>query len=501
MWRRYERRALTTSGTTPGLAASNPYVYDRATPDDASECLEAAARQLDSSQHNGAMRVIVIGVGEVGQHVARTLSAERHAVTVVDADAARVESTQGQLDAMVIAGNGASPKFLREIGAGACDLLCAVTQSDEVNVIAALAAGRLGANRTVARVRDADYFGDDETFAREQLGIDFVINPERATAEDLAEAILLPGAVHVEHFADGLVAVAEVVLTERSPLLGKTLSERRMVQPNNVFGLMRDGRSVAAEPLHRPKAGDHVLIAAARADIAEVVAHAAGHARRVRDVIVFGGGRVGLPLARRLEAERGLRVKIMERDAERAREIAERLAGTTVLHEESVSKEALLTHGVDRTGAFVACAGDDRSNLLAALHARQLGAELSLAVVSREEFSPLVDALGIDAAFSPRLVTAEAILRAVRGSNVHAMYLLSGGAEVVEVHAEPGCHAEGRTIAMADTKARTHITAIARDGRVHMPDPGGRVRGGDRLVVFNTRQGVSNLRATFTAAA
>jgi trk system potassium uptake protein TrkA len=225
-----------------------------------------------------------------------------------------------------------------------------------------------------------------------------------------------------------LVAVAEVVLSNRSPLLGKTLSERLRVRPNNVFGLMREGRSVPAEPLLRPKAGDHVLIAADRSEIAEVVAHAAGHARKVRDVIVFGGGRVGLPLARRLEAERGLRVRVMERDAERAREIAERLAGTTVLHEESVSKEVLLAHGVDRTGAFVACAGDDRSNLLAALHARQLGAELSLAVVSREEFSPLVDALGIDAAFSPRLVTAEAILRAVRGSNVHAMYLLSGGA-------------------------------------------------------------------------
>lgn len=450
---------------------------------------------------NARMRVIVIGIGDVGQHVARILSAERHDVTVVDADGERVEAMQGELDALVITGNGASPKFLRELGAGDADLLCAVTQSDEVNVIAALAAHQLGARRTVARVRDAEYFGEDPSFARDLLGIDFVINPEVATAEDLAEAILLPGAVHVEHFADGKVAVAETILTNRSPLVGQPISSRRLVRPSFVFGLIRDGRALAAEPGHRPKVGDHMLVAAAREDIAPVVAHIAGHTQRVRDVIIFGGGRVGLPLARRLEKESGLRVTVMERAAGRARYVAERLKGTTVLHEEGLSKEALVAHGVDRAGAFVACAGDDRSNLLASLHARQLGAGLCLAVVSREEFTPLVDALGVDAAFSPRLVTAEAILRAVRGSNVRAMYLLTGGAEVVEVQANPGCRADGWTVDATNAKAQTHVTAIVRDGRVLMPTGDERVRSGDHLVVFNARQGVADLRRSFDAAA
>jgi trk system potassium uptake protein TrkA len=447
------------------------------------------------------MRVIVIGIGEVGRHIARTLSGERHDVTVVDSDGDRVEALQGELDALVLAGNGASPRFLRDLGAGDADLLCAVTQSDEVNVIAALAAHQLGSGRTVARVRDPDYFGSDESFAEQQLGIDFVINPERATAEDLAEAILLPGAVHVEHFADGKVAVAESVLTQRSPLVGQPLRERRMIAPSLVFGLLRDGRAIAAEPGHRPKLGDHVLVAAARDDIEQVVAQIAGHASRVGDVIIFGGGRIGLPLARRLESGRGFRVTVMERDAERARHVAEQLSGATVLHEEGVGKEALLAHGVDRVGAFVACAGDDRTNLLAALHAEQLGAELSLAVVSREEYTPLVDALGIDAAFSPRLVTAEAILRAVRGPDVRAMYLLSGGAEVVEVQARAGCTAEGWRVADTNQRAPTHITSIVRNGRVLIPTGDERLQAGDRLVVFNTRQGVVDLRKTFGAAA
>ncbi len=445
------------------------------------------------------MRVLIIGGGEVGQNVARVLSTERHDVTLVDQDAARVDALQGEIDALVLTGNGASPRFLREVSAGQADLLVAVTQRDETNVIAALAGHQLGARQTIARVRDPDYFGPEESFARNELGIDFLINPDRATAEDLAEAILLPGAVHVEYFAEGRVAVAESILTERSSLLGISLGERRRVRPHSIIGLIRDGRAVPGEPGHRPRIGDHVLVAAAREDIGPVVANLAGHAQRVHDAVIFGGGRIGVPLARRLEESGEVHVTVMERDRERARYIAERLPRTTVLHEEGVGRDVLLAQGVDSVGAFVACAGDDRANLLSTLHAKQLGAGLCLAVVSREEFFPLVEALGIDSAVSPRLVTSEAILRA-RGENVEAMYLLLGGAEVLEVQADPGCQAEGRTIEQTDSMARTHVAAIVRDGRVILPEEDREtVKGGDRLVVFNTRHGVADVKRTFTA--
>ncbi len=446
------------------------------------------------------MRVLVIGGGEVGQNVARVLSGERHDVTLVDQDTARVEALQGEIDALVLAGNGASPRFLRDVSAGEADLLVAVTQRDETNVIAALAGHQLGAHQTIARVRDPDYFGPGDSFARDELGIDFLINPERATADDLAEAILLPGAVHVEYFAEGRVAVAESILTERSPLLGLSLAERRRVRPHSIIGIIRDGQAVPGEPGHRPRVGDHVLVAAAREDIRPVVANLAGHAERVHEAVVFGGGRIGLHLARRLHESDEVAVTVMERDRERARYIAERLPGTTVLHEEGIGREVLLAQGVDRAGAFVACAGDDRANLLAALHAKKLGAGICMAVVSREEFIPLVDALGIDTAVSPRLVTSEAILGAVRGENVRAMYLMLGGAEVLEIQADRGCRAEGRTIEQTDSMARTHIAAIVRDGRVILPEKGREtVRGSDRLVVFNARRGVADVERTFTA--
>ncbi|HET8755282.1 MAG TPA: NAD-binding protein, partial [Solirubrobacteraceae bacterium] len=257
---------------------------------------------------------------------------------------------------------------------------------------------------------------------------------------------------------------------------------------------------VPADPGHRPKVGDHLLVAAARDDLGPVIAQIAGFTTKIRDVVVFGAGRVGLPLARRLEAKDRFSITLMERDAERARFVAEQLPRTTVLHEEGIAKDVLLAQGVDRVGVFAACAGDDRANLLAALHAKQLGAGLCLAVVSREEYMPLVDALEIDAAFSPRLVTAEAILRSVRGENVHAMHLLWGGAEILEVSVEGGCLAEGRTIDATRTMARTRPVALVRDGRVLMPEDDLRIRGGDRMLVFNTRQGVADVRRVFGAA-
>lgn len=446
------------------------------------------------------MRVIIIGAGEVGQHVARTLSAERHEVTVVDQDAARVEGIQGDIDALVVSGNGASPRFLKELGAADADLVCALTQSDEANIIAALSARQLGAGQTAARVRDDDYFGDDDSMARDILGIDYVVHPERATAEDMAEAISLPGAVHVEHFADEKVAVAECVLTARSPLLGRSIGERKVAVPHSIPGLIRNGRVVAADPGHRPQVGDHLLIAAASGDIGGVVAALSGqNTRGVREVMIFGGGRIGLPLAERLERN-GIAVTIMERDLDRARYVAEHLRKATVLHEEGIGREVLLAHGVDTAGAFVAAAGDDRANLLAALNAKQAGAQLCLAVVSREEYTPLVDALDIDAGFSPRLVTAEAILRSVRGGNVEEMHLMLGGAEVLDVRVDTGCKADGRPIRSGASLAVTRIAAVVRDGEVLFPGEDEPLRGGDRIVTFNARRGVSDVAKAFKAA-
>ena len=446
------------------------------------------------------MKVVIVGTGEVGKHIARTLSMERHDVTLVERDADRVRALEGELDVLLVEGNGASPKVLRDVGARHADLLLAVTQTDEVNVIAALAAHQLGTKRTVVRVRDPDFFGDDTDFNREVLGIDFVIDPEHAVADDIVDTMLLPGAVHVEHFADGRLALAETVLSVRSPLVGVVVEERDTHRPHSIVAVVRRGEALIPAAHERLELGDHVLVVASREDIRAVVDDIAGHADRIRDVVVFGGGKIGIHLASRLDSG-DIACRIMERDPSRARWLAERLSHSLVLHEEDLSKESLLEHGVDRAGAFVACAGDDRTNLLAALHAKQLGAGLCLAVVSREEFVPLVDALGIDGAFSLRLTTAEAILRFVRGHSVRAMHLLLSGSEALELAAEEGSPIAGSSIAAEGLLEACEVGGILRDGRVIIPRAGDeeRIHAGDRVLLFRLEGRAREVARAFDA--
>lgn len=444
------------------------------------------------------MRIIVIGLGEVGRNIARTLTQERQDVILVDCDEARVAAVGGQIDALVVTGNGASPRFLEEIEARKADLLLAVTQSDEVNVIAALAAHQLGAKRTVARVRDPEYLPANVSYARDVLGIDFVIHSERATAAEMAEAILLPGAVQVEYCAGGRLAIAETILTERSPIVGIPLAERTIPHPHYVVGIIRDGHPAIATGREMLEPGDHVVLAAARDHIAQSVAYLAGTVRQVEEATLFGAGRIGLHLAHLL-ADSHLKLKILERDARRAHFVSKKLPGAEVVHEEGVGKDVMVAHGVDRVDAFVASAGDDRANLLAAFYAKEVGAGLCVATVSREEFFPLVSALKIDAAFSPRLITASEILRFVRSGRMKSLHLLLGGAEVMELQAEEDSPIAGRKVSDTGLPKSCAIGVIGRGDRVLFPLGHERIQAGDRVLIFAVTNVTGEVERAFGA--
>ena len=444
------------------------------------------------------MKTIVIGAGEVGVNVARTLSADGHDVTVVEAHQERCATIQAELDALVVEGNGASPRLLGEIDAGSSDLLAAVTEIDEINIIAALAGRQLGAKTTVARVRDPDFFGPDQSYARDVLGIDFVIDPDRATAEDIAAAIELPGAVSVEYFGDGRLALAEVIATDSSPLVGVPLAERERPHPAYIVGVSHKGTQRLASPDYVPQVGDHLLVTSSRESVQDAVAHLAGRAREVRECVIFGGGKIGMRLALLLE-QTSVRVTVLERDAARARQLAEKLSRTTILHDEGVSREAQEAADVDDTDAFVACAGDDRANLLAALNAKRLGADLCLSIVSREEFTPLVDALAIDSAYSPRLITAEAILRFVHTRTVRAIHLLRTGFEALELEAEADAKIVGKAIGETHGMLRgCRVGAILRDQEAFIPKKGTEIRAGDRLLMLGIAGALAGVEPFFT---
>jgi trk system potassium uptake protein TrkA len=442
------------------------------------------------------MRTVIIGAGEVGFNTARILSHEGHDVVLVELDETLVERATEQLDALVVHGNGASPRLLAEAGIDRSDLLVAASSSDEANIIACLAAKAQGVPRTVARIHNPDYYDTRDPFAQEMLGIDFVIHTEQMAAEEIKDALLVPGAINVDTFADDTIEVAEVVLHEGSPAVGRALKDVRLPPESLVVGVVRHGEALVPRGNTVLERQDHVLLISGQQRIAEVVGAVVTDTTPVRDVTIYGGGRIGLRLALALE-KAGMSVRVIERDAERARYVASQLRRGFVLHDEGISRDFLLQERVDKTDAFVAVTGDDRANLLAAMYARQLGARMTIAGVSRGEFAPLADALGVDLTISPRVLAAEAILRFVRRGEVISVALLESGAEMIELRVPERCRVAGRPLSEAGFPQGAIVGALMRDGDVVIPTGNDVLRPGDDVVVFTVEDTVDEVERLF----
>jgi trk system potassium uptake protein TrkA len=442
------------------------------------------------------MRTVIIGAGEVGFNATRMLSHEGHDVVLVEQSEALVERATEQLDALVIHGNGASPKLLAEAGIKKSELLVAATTSDEVNILACLTAKAQGVPRTVARLHNPDYYDPREPFARDILGIDFVIHTEQMAAQEIKDTLLVPGAINVDAFAADSIEVAEVIVNEGSPAAGRALRDVNLPAGSLVVGVVRRGEALVPRGGTVLEHRDHVLLISGRRHISEVVKAVATDTAPVREVTIYGGGRIGLRLGLALE-EVGMSVRVIERDEARARYVASQLRKGFVLHDEGISRDFLLQERVDKTDAFVAVTGDDRANLLAAMYARQLGARTTIAGLSRGEFAPLAEALGVDLTISPRVLAAEAILRFVRKGEVIDVALLESGAEMIELRVPEGSRVAARPLSEVGFPEGAIVGALLRDGDVVIPTGKEVLRPGDDAVVFTLEDAVDELERLF----
>jgi trk system potassium uptake protein TrkA len=442
------------------------------------------------------MRTVIIGAGEVGLNTARLLSHEGHSVVLVEKDEKLVEKTTEELDALVIAGNGANPKLLREAGINRTDLLIAASSSDEVNIIACLAAKSQGVSRTVARIHNADYYEVGDPFAEEMLGIDFIIHTEQMAAHEIKEALLVPGAINIDSFAGDAIEVAEVILAEGSGAVGRALKDVTLPDNSLIVGVVRGEEALVPKGETVLHERDHVLLISGRSQVSSAVGALATNTAPVKEVTIYGGGRIGLRLALAVE-KAGISVRVIERDEGRARFVASQLRRGFVLHDEGISRDFMLQEGVDRTDAFVAVTGDDRANLLAAMYARQLGARMTIAGISRGEFAPLADALGVDVTISPRTLAAEAILRFVRKGEIIDVALLASGAEMIELRVPEHCKVAGRPLSEVGFPDGAIVGALLRDGDVVIPTGREVLRAGDDAVVFTVEDAVEDVENLF----
>ncbi len=439
------------------------------------------------------MKIIILGAGQVGRTAAYHLSREEaNDVTVIDSNEDCLRDLQDRLDIRTVTGNAASPRVLEAAGIGNTDILVALTNSDEVNMLACQVAWTLYRTpKKIARVRSSDFTGRERLFGEGGVAVDVWISPEQLVTEYVARLIRYPGALQVLDFADGRVRLVGIRARQGGPLVGEALRTLREHIPNidaRVAAIYRAGKSIKPEGSTVIADGDEIFFLAARKDIRAVMREMRREEAPVRRVVIAGGGNIGLRLASELESKN--QVKLIERDNKRARRIAEKLSSTTVLHGDAADEELLLEENIDSADVFAALTNSEEANILSAMLAKRLGAHKVMALINKPSYAELIESGSIDIAISPQTVTIGSLLAHVRhGDVVRVHSLRRGAAEALEVvvHGEAdNSRVIGRRIEEIALPEGTTLGAVVRGDEVMIAHHDVTVQPDDHLILFLT---------------
>lgn len=438
------------------------------------------------------MKVIVIGDGSLGYSLAESLSADGgNYVTVIDKSAGTKGRTTGSLDVRYVKGNGASAGTLADAGVSETDLLIAVTSGDETNMVCSLIARRLGASHTIARIRDPEY-ADELSLIKEDIGLDLVINPERAVAGEIARLLEFPPAVSVETFARGRVEMVEIKVAAGMPIEDMPLKDipHRLGSSVLIGAILRGGHVLIPRGEDVILEDDTIYIVGHPSMVYRFCSQIGIKARKVESVMVAGGGRIGYYLAKSLD-EAGMGVKVIESRHERCVEIAGLLPRALVINGDCSDSALLKAEGIVGMDAFVSVTDKDEENLLTALLAKRNGVPKVIAKTDREDYADMLGDAGIDNLVSPKAITADYILRFVRGlqnaagSTVNALYRIVGGqAEAIEFSAGGSAWVLGKPLKDLPIAPDVLVMAIARDGAVIIPHGDDAIEEDDSVILI-----------------
>ena len=432
------------------------------------------------------MKVIVIGMGEVGKHIAKVLVSENHDVTIVDRNAQQLARAEQQMDVMSFRGHGASLRVLEQTKVATADLAIAVTNNDEVNMLAASTAKKKGARRVVGRVKRQDLFDDrGQASYKALLGIDLVINEQVLTAIEIQRLIKTMGAIAVEYFADNRVEMIQLPVGENFDFLNKPLRDVELPNHCVVAGILRGDRLIVPGGEDSIQQGDEVFLIGTLESIPSVEKlFGRVDQRSGRKVIIVGGGEFGFAVAELLE-EDGVDVVLLDSDKARCIELAKRLDHTVIIHGDGTDLALLREEKVENCDVFVAVSGDDEANLMSSLLAKHLGANKTVALVDKPDYAELYEALGVDATISPRLFAAKRVLKYVRqGEVVSATRFGEGKAEILEIVPAEGSRIVNKALKDVNFPKGAIVTAVSNEGEAFVPRGDDRIAAGSVVVVF-----------------
>ena len=445
------------------------------------------------------MNIVIVGAGKVGETLISNLVREKHAVAIVDSDYETVKNIVDRYDVKGLVGGGLERSVLIDAGVEKADFLIACTSRDEINILCSVLAKKIGAHRTIARVRDPECFKELENM-RTDLGLDYSFNPELATAIEIAQVLKFPSARSVESFAGGRTRMAEFEITTNNPLVGKNLQQiSREYESKILIGVVQRGDTVIIpHGDYVVENGDLIYIIGDEQQIVSFCKELKIFKRRAKSAFIIGGGKITYYLAQDL-INSGVSVKIVEKNEERAEELSELLPKATILIGDGTYQEVLDEENLKGNDACITLTGMDEENVMISLYAKQCKVDKIITKIDRSTVLNLVKMLGLGTIVSPRNVIANHIVRFVRAfstdknEGIDTLYKIGDKAEAIEFNVPEGFKGVDIPLKELTIKKSVLIGGIVRDDEFILPSGDSILKVGDRVIIVSEAKQITNL--------
>jgi len=440
------------------------------------------------------LKIVIVGAGEVGFHIASRLALENKEVVVIDNNAEALRRVFESLDVQAVQGCGSSPAILEQAGIKGADIMLAVTDSDETNLAASLFTNILSpATVKLARIRGEDYLMYQDALAQDPYRIDVMINPEAEAVKTIERLLRVPGAVDVGEFADGRIKLIGVRLDGNSPVAGTKLIDLRHKAGQTkilVAAIIRNEELIIPSGEDQILEGDLIYFVSEEKGLKAALKIFGMRAEPFNHVLLVGGGNLGLKAAKALE-KYSIHTKLIEKDTDRCRELAEDLDKVVVLQGDGSDQELLREENIQDMDVVITLTGDEETNILTSLLAKRMGAHKTVTRISKFSYFPLVSAIGLEHIVSPRLAAINTILQYVRrGKVLSAMALKGEEAEVLEAIALETSDIVGKPLKQISFPQGALVVAIIREDEVIIPTGDSVILPEDRIIILSTRQGI-----------